>query len=410
MTASQVFDIVVLGIVALFAWKGASRGLISQAAWVVALILCFKFAGELAPAVEPAIAVDQPLRKWIAMAIVYLGLCLVSFVAAGILNSWVQKSGLKDFDKHLGALLGFIKGVVICMTVMFFGLTLSESSRSTVSASRSAYVAAFIIYHIDPLIPLVPAGAADTVRTVLETFHRNLPQHDELSGGSTSDRDVFLDERNETPPESPDASGGASGFSFGDLFGSGTSESGSSRDSATARGGDVSLQDLLRRIPTEIRQDLTAKTMDTLRNSSAEQKQRLLEELSRSVPADSGSVLDDFVRAFRGQGEGSSGGPQTARLSRANATILDQISGIYGDREKIREKTTQYLAGVPEDIQRRVLEDWHADVMLLRDDPDPQTNVSTRIDERIVRQLKRAGISFERLDFELRNRLSQSNR
>ena len=150
--------------------------------------------------------------------------------------------------------------------------------------------------------------------------------------------------------------------------------------------------------------------MDVLRNSSVEQKQRLLDELSRSVPADSGSILDDFVRAFRGQGEGSSGREPTARLSRPNATILDQIAGIYGDREKIREKTTQYLAGVPDDIQRKVLEDWHADVMLLRDDPDPQTNVNTRIDERIVRQLRRSGISFERLDFELRNRLSQVNR
>ena len=77
-------------------------------------------------------------------------------------------------------------------------------------------------------------------------------------------------------------------------------------------------------------------------------------------------------------------------------------------RDDIIAKSKQYLAGVPSDVQRRVLEDWHADAMGLYNDPDPGTDVNTRIDDRIMRQLSRAGVSMERLEGELRTRLSQA--
>ena len=48
--------------------------------------------------------------------------------------------------------------------------------------------------------------------------------------------------------------------------------------------------------------------------------------------------------------------------------------------------------------------------MGLNNDPDPGTDVNTRIDDRIVRQLNRADISLDRLDRDLRTRLSQAMR
>ncbi|MFO0177046.1 MAG: hypothetical protein ACK55P_07585 [Planctomyces sp.] len=56
-------------------------------------------------------------------------------------------------------------------------------------------------------------------------------------------------------------------------------------------------------------------------------------------------------------------------------------------------------------VVRRVLEDWHADALGLARDPDIGTDVDTRLDERIVRQLSRAGVSVEQLDRDLRSRL-----
>lgn len=416
MNSSQIFDLVVIGALLYCAWKGAARGLVSQAAWVLALILCFKFSGELAPAIEPAIAVDQPLKRWIAMAIVYLGLCLGSFVAASMLDSWLVRAKLKDFDRHLGALLGLIKGAVICMTVMFFSLTLSQSSKAVVSQTRSAYAAAVLLYHLDPLIPLIPEGAKETVENVRRTFNQELDVDEALTGGTTSPREVFDDWLGGNSGSGSSGSGD-SGFRWQDLWGNGNAPDGGMRpgggsDPSTGT-SELSLQDLLRSLPARIRDDLTRNAVDTFLKSSGEQKQRLLQELQSTVPENAAAILDDFVRSAPAAGQGTSGSiPVSSRteLSRRNSVILDQIAGIYGDRQTIVSRTREFLAGVPEDVQRRVLEDWHADVMLLQNDPDPGTDVSTRLDERILRQLSRSGIALEHLDRELRLRLSQSVR
>lgn len=416
MNSSQIFDLVVVGTLLFCAWKGAARGLVSQAAWVVALILCFKFSGELAPVVEPTIAVEQPLKKWIAMAIVYLGLCLLSFVAASMLNTWLERTRLKDFDRHLGALLGFIKGVVVCMTVMFFALTLSESARTVVSGSRSGYLAAVILYHLDPLIPLIPEGAKDTVNVVRERFHKELNSADPLQGATRTPGERFDDDwapsdRQEAEP-SPS---GSSGFHWQDLLTGGNSRDDTSSPSSVrpAASTEPSLQDVLKSLPAEMRNEITSRMMDSIRNATAEQKQRLIDDLKNALPESTSAVLDDFVASGVGSGEGSrtpSTPGQPAPLSRSNAALLDQIAGIYGDRQQIVSRTRQFLSGLPEQVQRQVLEDWHADVMLLQNDPDPSTDVNTRLDERIVRQLGRSGIALDRLDRELRTRLSQSTR
>ena len=89
MTAHSIVDLVALAILLYCAVKGASRGLLSQLSWVVALLLCFKFSGTLAPAIEPLIGVAPPLKQWLAMLAVYVGLCGVSFVVAGMLSSWM---------------------------------------------------------------------------------------------------------------------------------------------------------------------------------------------------------------------------------------------------------------------------------------------------------------------------------
>ena len=405
MNSSNIFDAAVLITLIYCAWKGASKGLVAQAAWVVALILCFKFAGELAPAVEPVIAVDQPLRKWIAMAIVYLGLCLVSFVAAGMLTTWLEKMKLKDFDRHLGALLGFLKGVVICMTVMFFALTLSQSLRPIVSETKSAYVAAMLLHHIDPLIPLIPEGASDTVKGIVERFNHELGNAEKPTGGAELDAKPF-DDGWENTSGSPGIKE-PGGFSWPDLLSGNTSTTNNGSNPNTA---DPSLSDLLSRLPASVRDDLTSKAMEALRNSTPEEKQQLLRQLGSNIPENAGSVLDSFVKAVSGQGSNAAGETTPASLNRSDSALLDQIAGIYGDRRTIVSRTKEYLAGVPPTVQRLVLEDWHADVMLLQNDPDPGTDVNSRIDERILRQLSRAGISLDRLDRNLATRLSQSIR
>jgi hypothetical protein len=96
-----------------------------------------------------------------------------------------------------------------------------------------------------------------------------------------------------------------------------------------------------------------------------------------------------------------------ARLTAADAALLREISGIYSQRSDIELRAREYLAGVPPAVIQRVLADWHADALGLPRDPDSGTDVNSRLDERILRQLNRAGIPLQDLDATLRSRLTQ---
>ncbi len=408
MNSHQIVDIVVLAVLLYCMVKGASRGLLSQLAWVIALLLCFKFSGTLAPAIEPMIGVAPPLKQWIAMLVVYVGLCGVSFVAAGMLSSWMEKARVIDFDKHLGGVLGLIKGVIICMTGLFFAITMSEPMRLIVSKTYSGLATAHILNLSQHVIPMLPEHTVPTVQNVIDEFNRRLqPVGDDLNGATPSDADTFGDGTFAGP------NGANDDFDLSKYFpdpGTGTDSPKNQPRDRDETIASPSLQDLLSRVPAQLRRELTQQAMDSLRNSSPEEKQRLLERLGTGLPENAGGVLDDFLRQRTetgGQGASSESRP-SARLGKAETTLLSEIAGIYSRRDDVMANTKRYLAGVPSIVQRRVLEDWHADAIGLNSDPDPSTDVNTRLDDRIVRQLSKAGISMDRLDRDLRNRLSDA--
>jgi membrane protein required for colicin V production len=404
MNPHQIVDLAVLAVLLYCAVKGASRGLLSQLAWVVALLLCFKFSGTLAPAIEPMIGVDPPLKQWIAMLAVYVGLCGVSFVAAGMLSSWMQKAKIIDFDRHLGGILGLVKGVVICMTAMFFAITMSEPMRQIVSKTYSGYAAAVILHNSQFLIPLLPENTVARVRNVIDEFNRRLqPGSDDLNGATPASPDTF---GSDTIAGSNGASD--SGFDLSELFPGRTSGSGSDGSDIQPVSAAPSLRDLLSQLPAQLQRELTQQAIDKLRNSTADEKRRLSDQLGSTDPEDAKAVLSEFFQSsgpLSGQGTGTA--PPSTQLGRTETTLLNEIEGIYGRRYDIVANSKRHLAGVPGVVQRRVLEDWHADAMGLNSDPDPATDRNTPLDVRIVRQLSKAGIALERLDRDLRTRLSE---
>lgn len=420
MTSHSIVDLVVLAVLLYCAVRGASRGLLSQLSWVIALLLCFKFSGTLAPAIEPMIGVDPPLKQWLAMLAVYVGLCGVSFVVAGMLSNWMAKAKIIDFDKHLGGILGFVKGVIICMTVMFFAITMSPPMRQIVSQTYSGYGAALILHNSKYLIPLLPENAIPTVQNVIDNFNKSLQTGpDDLNGATPIEAGTFGSDSGEGGSLGNSGDFDLSDFVPRNLGGGTTTNGGGSTTTGpggtSPNGSGPSLQDLLSQVPTNLRNQLSQNMVDILQNSSAEEKQRLLNQLSSNVPQNAGTILTDFFRGSSGpassSGQGTSMPTTSTQLGQNEVSLLSEIAGIYSQRNDIIAKSKQYLAGVPSDVQRRVLEDWHADAMGLNNDPDPATDVNTRIDDRILRQLNQAGISLDRLmNTDLRNRLSQANR
>jgi membrane protein required for colicin V production len=395
MNSSQVIDLVVLCVLLYCTIRGASRGLLSQLAWAAALLLCFKFSGTLSPLIEPLIAVEPPLKHWLSMLAVYVSLCGATFLGAGLIGKWLEDARLGGFDRHLGALLGLVRGVVICMTGMYFLITMSADIRNAVSKTWSGYGAALILSHSQVLLQLVPDHSTGAVEQVLNRFGQHLqPAADELASARPASAGAFVGQT-EGAPGSWLGEGG-SGFDLGRL--AGRSESPSENSSA---------EDLLGSLPSELREQLSEVALRQLLESTPEERQRLLKELSGEASSGAGSMLSGWLRRVSGAdvGQGAERHRQPLQLSAVDGRLLDEISAIYSQRSDIISGAREHLTGLPSLVVHRVLEDWHADALGLSRDPDIGTDVDTRLDERIVRQLGRAGVSLEQLDRDLRSRL-----
>ncbi len=147
------YDLLTLGILMYAMFRGAMKGVVWQLATIAALLMCFFFSGSLSHVVAPFIRVEEPLNKWIAMLILYLGFSFVSFGVARVMHEAIESMRIEALDRHLGALLGLVKGAMFSLFLTFFLVTLSHSARESIINSESGYVAAVAIDRLDPVIP-----------------------------------------------------------------------------------------------------------------------------------------------------------------------------------------------------------------------------------------------------------------
>jgi membrane protein required for colicin V production len=120
------FDYAVFAIVGLSVLLAALRGVVREiaalAGWVAALILSGLFAQQLAQWL-PAV-LSPMLRAVIAYLMIFLGVLLLSGLAGVLLAKLFRVAGLGFTDRAVGALFGFVRGVLIVFVgVMLAGLT-----------------------------------------------------------------------------------------------------------------------------------------------------------------------------------------------------------------------------------------------------------------------------------------------
>jgi hypothetical protein len=112
-------------------------------------------------------------------------------------------------------------------------------------------------------------------------------------------------------------------------------------------------------------------------------------------------------------GETTGSGSTTSRTAEPAAANRDElIAGVVrvlsndaDERSALARDVRAGLSGVPDQAVAAVLRDWLIDLTGDGADPDQGTDVTTSLDQRIVRQLSRLGIPESRLNQALRERL-----
>lgn len=161
------FDAVIAVILLFTTIRGAAKGIVWQLAAIGSLVLCFFFAQSGSLALSPVIPLDPPLNRWTAMFLIYVVCSLVAFGTARALREAIEKAKFTEYDRHLGALLGFAKGAVICVVATFFAVTMTERIRPVVMNSYSGHYSAVLL---DRLAPVLPRELHDIIDPYLRNF------------------------------------------------------------------------------------------------------------------------------------------------------------------------------------------------------------------------------------------------
>jgi len=77
----------------------------------------------------------------------------VIWVVFRLVSKIIDRVKLREFDRQMGATFGLAKGVLLCVVITFFAVTLSESLRQLVLKSYSGAAIAKLTRNASPLLP-----------------------------------------------------------------------------------------------------------------------------------------------------------------------------------------------------------------------------------------------------------------
>ena len=160
--------VVILVLATVFgAWKGMAWQIASLASLVVSYLVAVGFCGQVAPYISQ----HEPWNRFLAMLILFLATSLAIWLAFRLVAGFIDRVKLKEFDRQMGALFGLTKGVLFCLLITFFAVTLSEGSRQAVLNSHSGKFTARLIQRAGPAMP---QEVRDSLGKYIDEFERKL--------------------------------------------------------------------------------------------------------------------------------------------------------------------------------------------------------------------------------------------
>lgn len=167
----QPYDLLMMSVLVGATLLGMYKGVAWQIASLTSLVASYFVALTFSPALAPALSQQEPFNRFLAMLVLYLGTSLVIWVLFGLASKSIERLKLKGFDRQAGGLVGLAKGVVLCLAVTFFAVTLSDDSRQAALDSRSGRYIAELIREARPVLP---AEANQVLGPYLEEIDRGL--------------------------------------------------------------------------------------------------------------------------------------------------------------------------------------------------------------------------------------------
>lgn len=147
-----VYDGVMAMIVLYTVVHGYFRGAAWQIAPILSLVLGYMIAMPMSVTMAQYFG-PPPLNRLFALVSIYILVSITVYLLVRSFRDGVDKAKLTEVDRHLGAIMGGVKGVLVtlvatCMLIIYF-----PQMRDVILKSESSSIAAKMISQIYPLLP-----------------------------------------------------------------------------------------------------------------------------------------------------------------------------------------------------------------------------------------------------------------
>ncbi|NLF71105.1 MAG: CvpA family protein [Candidatus Anammoximicrobium sp.] len=179
----ETYDLIMLAVLAVATVFGARKGLAWQVASISSIVASYFIAYRFREPVAAAIKADPPWNTFMAMLIVYLSASAAIWLAFRFVSELIDRVRLKEFDHHAGAALGFCRGILWCVVVTLFAVTLlGESSRQKIVQSKSGH---YIAQLLDRSEAIMPTELQGVLAPYLSTFEARLGRDHSAASASS---------------------------------------------------------------------------------------------------------------------------------------------------------------------------------------------------------------------------------
>jgi membrane protein required for colicin V production len=123
-------------------WKGMAWQIASLASLAVSYFAALRFSSQLAPVFGD----HAPWNRFVAMLVIYIVTSFVIWTLFRLISGAIDKVRLESFDRQLGAMFGLAKGVLLCVAITFFAVTLLPPTQgeAIVSSQSGRYIVALL--------------------------------------------------------------------------------------------------------------------------------------------------------------------------------------------------------------------------------------------------------------------------
>ncbi|MBI3695558.1 MAG: CvpA family protein [Acidobacteria bacterium] len=159
--------------------KGLTRELVSLAAAVAGVLGALWWYPDVAHYLEPYLS-SASLASFVAFVLIFLVFLAVGWVFSSVLAKLVKASGLRWFDRILGAAFGLLRGVLIAAALVLAILAFTPGKKpiETVGESR---LAPTVLHFARAMVAFAPRRLKDGFQNGLDRvrkFWRESPPKD----------------------------------------------------------------------------------------------------------------------------------------------------------------------------------------------------------------------------------------